>query len=99
VCRGVARRFTLFTFDRSEHAVIAPNEFWLRLHQLAEAYSAEGLTPGERSQNIIGEFVEMPPVAQREVLADLCQIANHCPDLYRVAMAAVQQLPRRRDVV
>src|SRR5437868_2367808 len=27
----------------------SPNEFWLCLHQLAEAYEAEGLTPDERA--------------------------------------------------
>ena len=86
-------------FDRIGRAMIAPNEFWLRLHQLAEAYRAEGLTPEERSANIISEFAEMPPIAQREVLADLRQITDRCPDLYPLATAAAKDSERRRSAV
>ena len=79
--------------------MIAPNEFWLRLHQLAEAYSAEGLTPAERSANIIDQFAGMPPIAQRELLADLRHVADRCPDLYPLATAAATNSTRRRETV
>jgi hypothetical protein len=41
----------------------APNEFWLQLHRLAEAYHAEGSTPAERAQNIVQQYERMPAIA------------------------------------
>jgi hypothetical protein len=43
--------------------MIAPNEFWLHLHRLADAYDAEGLSKEERATNIISQFLEMPVIA------------------------------------
>jgi hypothetical protein len=71
--------------------MIAPNEFWLNLHRLAEAYESEGLNTLERHENIIGQFLEMPLVAQRHVLADLILISSRMPDLYPLIMAATHK--------
>ena len=59
-----------------------PNEFWLCVHRLAEAFSSEGAIADERVKKIIEEFRVMPAISQREVLADLLQLAVHCPELY-----------------
>ena len=71
--------------------VVSPNEFWLCLHWLAEAYEGEGLTTEERTENIIAQLRDMPSVARRAVLADLVTVAAHIPDLYPVAIAAINQ--------
>ena len=78
--------------------MIAPNEFWLNLHRLAESYRAEGLTPDERSKNIVAQFKGMPPIAQRELLRDLSSVIVHCPDLYPIVIAeanTVETAPTR----
>ena len=72
-------------------AVISPNEFWLNLHRLAEAYDAEGATPEERAENIVAQFRDMPPVARREVLKELVRVAVHIPELYRLVMIAASE--------
>src|SRR4051812_26866332 len=77
-------------------AVVSPNEFWLYLHRLAEAYDAEGLTTEERSQNIIAQLEEMPHVAQRQLLADLMTVAVRVPDIYPLAVAAVNAAEERK---
>src|SRR5882724_4768831 len=69
-------------------SMISPNDFWLCLHRLAESYSSEGLTPDERSQNIVARFCEMPLLAQRQVMADLLIVITNCPDLYPVIATA-----------
>ena len=57
-------------------------DFWLAVHELAEAYRDEGLTPDERTDNVLGQLKELPPITQRELRADLAQVALHVPDLY-----------------
>jgi len=61
--------------------MIAANEFWLAVHQLAEAYDTEGPTMVERAENIADEFDRLPFVTQRELLQDLLRIAACLPDL------------------
>jgi hypothetical protein len=60
----------------------APNEFWLGVHRLADAFEGEGTTADERLVNITAQFQGMPTISQREVLADLLKLAVHCPELY-----------------
>ena len=64
------------------------NEFWLYVHQLAAAYSNEGLTPQERAESIAHWFLSMPPVVQSELLAELDLIARHLPDVQAIVTAA-----------
>ena len=82
--------------------MVPPNEFWLKLHGLAESYDSEGLTADERAKNISDQFREMPLLAQREVLADLLRVVTHCPDLYAIIVAIASEaeseaLNRRRS--
>ena len=67
-------------------------EFWLNLHYLADAYRGEGLTAEERATTILTAFERMPPIARREVLADLAQVAFNLSDLYVTVMARARQL-------
>lgn len=60
----------------------SPNEFWLHLHRVAEAYDAEGLTTTERTANIVDEFREMPLPAQTQVRAELLWSIACFTDLY-----------------
>ena len=49
-----------------------PNEFWLQVHNLLQAYDAEGPTPAARVANITSELLRTPPspysLGPREVL-------------------------------
>jgi hypothetical protein len=78
--------------------VSTPNTFWLSLHELAESYRAEGRSGPERTASIIQQFNNMPPIAQRELLRDLLQVASSCPDLYPLAMSAAHNASEQRRV-
>src|SRR5207244_1927443 len=69
----------------------SPNEFWLCVHRLSEAYEAEGLTPDERAENIVDQFRQMPVIAQRHVINELVQLTAHLPDLYPVVVGAMHK--------
>jgi hypothetical protein len=56
-----------------------PNEFWLALHVLCEAYEAEGMADCERVANITQQFQRMPPVVQRQVLREFQQVSLAMP--------------------
>ena len=71
--------------------MVPPNEFWLNLHRLAEAYDAEGLTTDERAVNIVDQFRQMPRIAQRQVLGELSRIITSMPDLYPLVVAAANE--------
>jgi hypothetical protein len=70
--------------------VATPNEFWLTLHDLAQAYDAEGLSPDERSENIMHQLRRMPPIVRRQVLSDMRQLCNHLEDLFASACATAR---------
>jgi len=83
-----------------------PNEFWLCLHRLAQAYDAEGLSRDERSENIVLQFTAMPPIARRQVLGELAELTTALSELYPQTMVAmkhqdktapVNEEPPRRD--
>jgi hypothetical protein len=71
--------------------MLSPNEFWLCLHQLAEAYESEGLTPEERAANIIHQFGAMPRLAQQQVRDRLATLALVLPDLYPLVVAVANR--------
>lgn len=66
-----------------------PNEFWLQVHNLLEAYDAEGPTPDERAASITDELLRSPPIVQREMLSELALLVTYLPDLYQTVLAAV----------
>jgi hypothetical protein len=76
--------------------VISPNEFWLHLHILAEAYAAEGSTHDKRVENIAEQFHKMPRVTQRELVADLTMLMGACPDLYGLVAGERAERPAQR---
>jgi hypothetical protein len=87
-------------------AMRPPNEFWLCLHRLAQAYDAEGLSHEERGENIVLQFTAMPPIARRQVLAELAELTTALTELYPQTMVAgkyqessapVNEEPPRRD--
>jgi len=71
--------------------VISPNEFWLNLHRLAQAYDGEGLTTDERAENIMEQFRCMPHVARRQLLIELRSVVVNLPDLYPLAVAVANE--------
>ena len=48
-----------------------PTHFWLRVHQLAEAFEDRGATDLDRSNLILTELQEMPPELQEQSLQRL----------------------------
>ena len=77
--------------------MITPNEFWLSLHNLSEAYEAEGLTPDERIQNIMNQFRRMPPTVQRSLIVELHDLAQHTNDLFVAAHSIASEEAGRSD--
>jgi len=71
--------------------MITPNEFWLTLHNLSEAYEAEGLTPDERLVNIMKQFRRMPPTVQRSLIVELQHLAQHTNDLFVAARSIASE--------
>jgi hypothetical protein len=67
------------------------NEFWLYVHELAAAYSNEGLTSQERAESIAGWFLSMPSVVRPELLADLDLNLHQLPDVRAIVTAAQHQ--------
>jgi hypothetical protein len=73
--------------------MMAPNEFWLQLHRLAEAYQAEGPTTEARLLAIMDEFQELAAPARREVLADLQLVTKQLPQLTLRLASTTQEIP------
>jgi hypothetical protein len=48
-----------------------PTHFWLRVHQLAEAFEDRGATDQDRANVILAELREMPPELQEQSLQRL----------------------------
>ena len=63
------------------------NRFWLSVHQLAQDFLEEGSTASQQTSAVIEEFRGMPPIAQRELLADLAPLALHLSAIYTTARA------------
>jgi len=76
--------------------MIAPNEFWLQLHRLAEAYEGEGRSEKERLAIIIAQFQEMPPVARRALSNDLTLLAASLADLCPLVVVPEKEPEARR---
>jgi hypothetical protein len=61
----------------------SPNEFWLNLHRLAQAYEAEGPSSEERVENIAAQFCAMPAIARRQVLTEIEELTTALSEVYR----------------
>ena len=75
----------------------SPNEFWLQLHHLAEAYEEQGLNSDERAESIIAQFRGMPHIARRALLDEFRQLANSFPDLFALSVAAARGEQNRAE--
>ncbi len=71
----------------------SPNEFWLRLHELARAIDAEGRTDEERRANIVASLEQMPAIARGQVLSELIELLTFLPELYPHVIVAA---PKRQ---
>ena len=65
-----------------------PNECWMDLHRLAESLDGEGLTRQERFDNIVHEFLAMPPLVRRELIRELRYVLCELTDLEPVVIQA-----------
>lgn len=59
----------------------SPNEFWLTVNQLVQAFEAEGIAYDERLSSIVDEWERMPPAAREAVLEDARHLATMLPHL------------------
>ena len=75
-----------------------PNEFWLCLHQFADAYGAEGADSRQRAESVLQQFRLMPAIARREVLSDFALVAAHMSDLYLQAAAMHRELESQAKI-
>jgi len=71
--------------------MVAPNEFWLQLHNTAGAYDSEGLTPSQRTDNIVNQFHNLSPVAQRELQGEFLRLMDELTRLYALVAAAAKE--------
>jgi hypothetical protein len=71
-----------------------PNEFWICLHRLSQAYEAEGHRPDERAENIALQFSAMPPIAQRQVLSEVAELATALTELYPQIVVSGHRHPK-----
>jgi hypothetical protein len=78
-------------------AMTTPNEFWLRLNNLSQAYLDEGLTPEERLANILDEFEKLPPTVRRHVLDNIRSLSQHVPDIFLSARAKHAELEKSKQ--
>jgi hypothetical protein len=74
-----------------------PNECWMDLHRLAASLDNEGLTRQERYDNLVQEFLAMPPTVRRELIQELrfilCELVDLEPIVINAANAAEDYNP------
>jgi hypothetical protein len=64
------------------------NECWMDLHRVAASLEDEGLTRQERFDNLVHEFLQMPPLVRRELLNELRFLLAEFTDLEPVLINA-----------
>jgi len=52
------------------------NHFWLRVHQLAEAFEERGSADDQRVRQVINELTAMPPSLQEKSLAYAARLSR-----------------------
>jgi hypothetical protein len=75
-----------------------PNECWIDLHRLASSLDEEGLTRQERIDNLVHEFLAMPPLVRRKLLRELRYVLSELTDLEPVVINAANaaEEPKKR---
>ena len=72
------------------------NECWMDLHRLAASLDAEGLTRQERFDNLVEEFLGLPPLVRRELLEELRFLLSELTDLEPVVVQAANTAEERK---
>ena len=73
-----------------------PNECWMELHRLASSLDDEGLTRQERIDNLVHEFLSMPPLVRRELLRELHFLLSELTDLEPVVIQAANAAEEKK---
>jgi len=73
-----------------------PNECWMDLHRLAASLEAEGLTRQERFDNLVEEFLQLPPLVRRELIVELRFLLSELPDLEPVIIQATNAAEEKK---
>ena len=73
-----------------------PNECWMDLHRLAASLEAEGLTRQERFDNLVEEFLQLPPLVRRELIMELRFLLGELPDLEPVIIQATNAAEEKK---
>jgi hypothetical protein len=76
-----------------------PNECWMDLHRLAASLEAEGLTRQERFDNLVEEFLQLPPLVRRELIVELRFLLSELPDLEPVIIQATNAAEEKKKKV
>jgi hypothetical protein len=76
--------------------VRTPNECWMDLHRLAASLEAEGLTRQERFDNLVEEFLQLPPLVRRELIVELRFLLSELPDLEPVIIQATNAVEEKK---
>jgi len=76
-----------------------PNECWMDLHRLAASLEAEGLTRQERFDNLVEEFLQLPPLVRRELIVELRFLLSELPDLEPVIIQATNAAEEQKQKV
>ncbi len=77
----------------------SPNECWMDLHRLAASLDAEGITRQERVDNLVEEFLQLPPLVRRELLEELRFLLSELTDLEPVIIQATNASEERKPKV
>jgi hypothetical protein len=67
------------------------HSFWLYLSRTSDAFDESGATPSARAAMALQQFEEMPPIAQREVLGALANMAYQLPNLFAIVSARANE--------
>ena len=73
-----------------------PNGCWMDLHRLAASLEEEGLTRQERIDNLVQEFLAMPPLVRRELLRELRYVLSELTDVEPVAIQAANAAEEKK---
>jgi hypothetical protein len=73
-----------------------PNECWMLLHRLAASLDEEGLTRHERFDNLVHEFLAMPPLVRRELVRELRYVLCELTDLEPVVINATNAAEEKK---
>jgi hypothetical protein len=60
------------------------SDFWQHVVRLANSYESCGRTTNDRITGLAEHYKKLSPLAQKEILGSLQELAMHLPDLYTI---------------